>query len=60
MRVLLEEVRVLARNLAYHRRARLEDFVGQTLDEVDSQIEELTSVFTSTEPRPGSRSDRSS
>ena len=41
MRVLLEEVRVLARNLVYHRRARLEDFVGQTLDEVDSQIEEL-------------------
>ena len=41
MRVLLEEVRVLARDLAYHRRARLEAVLGRTLDEVDSQIEEL-------------------
>jgi hypothetical protein len=41
MRVLLEEARVLARNLAYHRRARLEDVVGQALEEVDRQIEEL-------------------
>jgi hypothetical protein len=41
MRVLLEEARVLARNLAYHRRARLEDVVGQALDEVDRQIDEL-------------------
>jgi len=41
MRVLLEEARVLARNLAYHRRARLEDLVGQALEEVDRQIEEL-------------------
>ncbi len=41
MRVLLEEARVLARNLAYHRRARLEDVLGRVLDEVDRQIEEL-------------------
>jgi hypothetical protein len=41
MRVLLEEVRVLARNLAYHRRARLESAIGEALDEVDRQIEEL-------------------
>jgi hypothetical protein len=41
MRVLLEETRLLARNLAYHRRARLEDVLGQALDEVDRQIEEL-------------------
>ena len=41
MRVLLEEARVLARTLAYHRRARLEDVVGRALDEVDRQIEEL-------------------
>jgi hypothetical protein len=41
MRVLLEEARVLARNLAYHRRARLEDVLGRALDEVDRQIDEL-------------------
>ena len=41
MRVLLEEARVLARDLAYHRRARLEAVLGRTLDEVDRQIEEL-------------------
>ena len=41
MRVLLEEARVLARNLAYHRRARLEDVLGRALNEVDQQIEEL-------------------
>jgi hypothetical protein len=41
MRVLLEEARQLARNLAYHRRARLESTIGQTLDEVDRQIEDL-------------------
>ena len=39
MRVLLEE----ARNLAYHRRARLEDVVGRALEEVDRQIVELRS-----------------
>ena len=43
MRVLLEEARVLARNLAYHRRARLEAVLGQALAEVDRQIEELRS-----------------
>ena len=41
MRVLLEEARGLARDLAYHRRARLEEVLGQALDEVDRQIEEL-------------------
>jgi hypothetical protein len=41
MRVLLEEARLLARDLAYHRRARLEDVLGQALEEVDQQIEEL-------------------
>ena len=41
MRVLLEEARVLARDLAYHRRARLEDVLGRALEEVDQQIEEL-------------------
>ena len=41
MRVLLEEARTLARDLAYHRRARLEASIGQALDEVDRQIEDL-------------------
>jgi hypothetical protein len=41
MRVLLEEARLLARDLAYHRRARLEAVLGQALDEVDRQIGEL-------------------
>jgi hypothetical protein len=41
MRVLLEEARGLSRNLAYHRRARLEAKLGDTLEEVDRQIEEL-------------------
>jgi hypothetical protein len=44
MRVLLEEARVLARNLAYHRRAKLEEVLGRALDEVDRQIEELRRV----------------
>jgi hypothetical protein len=43
MRVLLEEARTLARNLASYRRARLEDVLGRALDEVDRQIEELRS-----------------
>jgi hypothetical protein len=43
MRVLLEEARRLARNLAYHRRARLEAVLGRALEEVDQQIEELRS-----------------
>jgi hypothetical protein len=41
LRVLLEEARALARNLAYHRRVRLEDVLGRALEEVDQQIEEL-------------------
>lgn len=41
MRVLLEEARLLFRDLAYHRRARLEAVLGQALDEVDRQIGEL-------------------
>jgi hypothetical protein len=41
MRVLLEEAHALARDLAYHRRARLEASIGQALDEVDRQIEDL-------------------
>ena len=41
MGVLLEEARGLSRNLAYHRRARLEAAIGEALDEVDSQIEAL-------------------
>ena len=41
MRVLLEEARGLSRNLAYHRRARLEARLGEVLDEVDRQIVEL-------------------
>jgi hypothetical protein len=41
MRVLLEEARGLSRNLSYHRRMRLEDRIGEALEEVDRQIEEL-------------------
>ena len=41
MRVLLEEARGLSRSLAYHRMARLEAKLGEALDEVDQQIEEL-------------------
>jgi hypothetical protein len=41
MRVLLEEARGLSRNLAYHRRARLEVRLGEALEEVDRQIVEL-------------------
>ena len=41
MRVLLEDARGLARNLAYHRRTRLEARLVEALDEVDRQIVEL-------------------
>jgi len=41
MRVLLEEARELSRNLAYHRRARLESRIGEALEDVDRQISEL-------------------
>ena len=40
-RVLLEEARVLARGLAYYRRASVETVPGQALEEVDRQIEDL-------------------
>lgn len=46
MRVLLEEARGLARDLAYHRRARLEAVLGQALEEVDSQVEDLRRDFS--------------
>jgi hypothetical protein len=41
MCVLLEEARGLSRNLAYHRRARLESRIGEALEEVDQQIQQL-------------------
>ncbi len=41
IRVLLEEARILSRNLAYHRRARLEEGFREVLDEIDRQIDEL-------------------
>ena len=41
MRVLLEEARGLSRNLAYHRRARLERTIGEALEQVNHQIVEL-------------------
>jgi hypothetical protein len=41
MRVLLEEARLLSRDLAYLRRARLEAVIGRALDEVDRQVGEL-------------------
>ena len=37
----LEEARGLSRTLAYHLRARLESRIGEALEEVDRQIEEL-------------------
>jgi hypothetical protein len=43
MRVLLEEARMLARSLAYRRRARLEAVLGRALEEVNRLIEELRS-----------------
>ena len=41
MRVMLEEARLLARDLSYHRKARLGAALGPALEEVDRQIEEL-------------------
>jgi hypothetical protein len=41
MRVLLEEARLLTRNLAYHRRAKLEARLELVLYEIDRQIEDL-------------------
>ena len=41
MRVLLEEARLLTRNLAYHRRAKLETRLDLVLYELERQMEEL-------------------
>jgi hypothetical protein len=41
MRVLLKEASLLARNLAYHRRAKIEARLDLMLHEVERQIEEL-------------------
>jgi hypothetical protein len=41
MRVLLKEANLLTRNLAYHRRAKLEARLDLVLHEVERQIEEL-------------------
>jgi hypothetical protein len=41
LRVLLEEARLLTRNLAYHGRAKLEARLGLVLYEIDRQIEDL-------------------
>jgi hypothetical protein len=41
MRVLLEEARLLARNLAYYRRAKLEARLDLVVYELERQIEEL-------------------
>ena len=41
MRVLLEEARLLTRNLAYHRRAKLEAGLELVLYELERQIEDL-------------------
>jgi hypothetical protein len=38
MRVLIEKARVLARNLAYHRRVGMEEVLRRALEEVDRQI----------------------
>ena len=41
MRVLLEDARLLTRNLAYHRRAKLEARLELVFYELERQIEEL-------------------
>jgi hypothetical protein len=46
MRVLLEDARGLAHDLAYHRRARLEAVLGRALEEVDRQVEDLRRDFS--------------
>ncbi len=51
MRVLLEEARALASDLAYHRRARLEVAIGRALDEVNRQIQELQVVRRTPSPQ---------
>ena len=41
MRVLIEEGRMIARNLAYHRRAKIEARLELVLVEIERQIDEL-------------------
>ena len=41
MRMLLEEAGLLARNLAYHRRAKIEARLELVLLEIERQIEDL-------------------
>jgi hypothetical protein len=41
MRVLLEEASLLTRNLAYHRRAKIEARLELVIYELERQIEEL-------------------
>ncbi len=41
MRVLLEDARLLTRNLAYHRRAKLEARLELVLYELERQIDDL-------------------
>ena len=41
MRVLLEEARAFARNLAYHRRMKLEAGIELVLYEIEHQIDDL-------------------
>jgi hypothetical protein len=41
MRVLLEEAGLLARNVTYHRRARIEASLELVLVEIERQIENL-------------------
>ena len=43
-RGLLEDARVISRNLADQRRMRLETTIGQALDEAERQIEELRAL----------------
>jgi len=41
MRVFLEEARLHARNLAYHRKAKIEARLNLVVHEIERQIEEL-------------------
>ena len=43
LRVLLEDAGGLTRDLAYHRRVRLEAVLRRALEEVDRQLEDLRS-----------------
>ena len=44
MRVLLEEASLLTRNLAYHRKAKLEARLELVFHELERQIEELRAI----------------